>query len=123
MNFTVDVPNSRNHFAVGDIVAWSGIKRCGAAMAMGNVAAANIHQQLLQQQQLGKTPKFVNFPEVPPMIALAVGKQAVLYGQEDGTTCGEDLMEIMFGVDLGYSSMFLFLPSLLLKWHNLLTYT
>lgn len=119
MNFTVDVPNSRNHFAVGDIAAWSGIKRCGAAMAMGNVAAANIHQQLLQQQ-LGKTPKFINFPEVPPMIALAVGKQAVLYGQEDGTSCSEDLMEMMFGVDLGYSSMFFFslLHSSRLKWHN-----
>jgi len=38
------------------------------------------------------------------MIALAVGKKAVLYGPAEGTTWGEDKMEMMFGEDLGWTS-------------------
>ncbi|KAG7284031.1 hypothetical protein NEMBOFW57_010389 [Staphylotrichum longicolle] len=77
-------------------------KRCGAAMHMGYFAAHNIHQhmQLQQQQQrLGKDdsppraqeqktetetepkrPQYLELKEIPPMIGLAVGKQAVLTG-------------------------------------------
>jgi NADH dehydrogenase FAD-containing subunit len=106
LNFTDNTPNSMQHFAVGDIAAWSGIKRCGAAMYMGHNAAVNIHQQLLQKH-FTKVPKFIEISEVPPMIALAVGKKAVLYGPEDGTTWGEDKMEAMFGNDLGYTSKYL----------------
>lgn len=105
LNFTVASPNSMQHFAVGDIAAWSGIKRCGAAMYMGHNAAVNIHQQL-RQKHFGKVPKFIEIPEVPPMIALAVGNKAVLYGSEDGTTWGEDKMEMMFGNDLGFTSKY-----------------
>jgi hypothetical protein len=72
-------------------------------MAMGHVAAVNIHQQLLHSRDQSHTPKYSEFPEVPPMIALAVGKQAVLYGQEEGTTWGEDNMKMMFGEDLGWT--------------------
>ncbi|KUJ10931.1 FAD/NAD(P)-binding domain-containing protein [Mollisia scopiformis] len=102
LNFKNSTPNSSSHFAVGDIANWSGIKRCGAAMAMGHVTAVNIHQQLLQAR-FGTEPMFAEFPEVPPMIALAAGKQAVLYGEKEGTTWGEDKMQMMFGDDLGYS--------------------
>ncbi|KAL3419508.1 hypothetical protein PVAG01_09730 [Phlyctema vagabunda] len=103
MEFKSDLPNASSHFAVGDIASWSGIKRCGAAMAMGKLAAVNIHQQLLQKAT-GKEPKYLEFPEVPPMIAIAVGKKAVLYGPEDGTTCSEANMKMMFGDDLGFTS-------------------
>lgn len=102
LNFKSCTPNHTSHFAIGDIANWSGIKRCGAAMAMGHIAATNISQQLLQRK-FGTEPKFVEFPEVPPMIALAVGKQAVLYGEKEGTTWGEDKMQMMFGDDLGWS--------------------
>lgn len=37
------------------------------------------------------------------MIVLVVGKQAVLYRQEVGTTWGEVDMKIMFGDDLGWT--------------------
>ncbi|CZR68822.1 related to pyridine nucleotide-disulphide oxidoreductase AMID-like [Phialocephala subalpina] len=102
LNFKSTAPNHLSHFAVGDIANWSGIKRCGAAMAMGHIAATNVYQQLLQKK-FGSEPKFAEFPEVPPMIALAVGKQAVLYGEKEGTTWGEDKMDMMFGSDLGWS--------------------
>lgn len=72
-------------------------------MYMGFVAAVNIHQQLLQKRY-AKVPKFEEIPEFEAMIALAVGKKAVLYGPEDGTTWGESQMKMMFGDDLGFSS-------------------
>lgn len=102
LNFKPSTPNHTSHFAVGDIANWPGIKRCGAAMAMGHIAATNVYQQLLKAK-FGTEPKFAEFPEVPPMIALAVGKQAVLYGEKEGTTWGEDKMQTMFGSDLGWS--------------------
>lgn len=74
-------------------------------MFMGCIAAVNIHQQMLQSA-FGSIPKFVEINEIPPMIALAVGKQAVLYGPREGTTWGEAEMEMMFGQDLGWTSKF-----------------
>lgn len=104
LNFTGDVPNPTHHFAAGDVVAWSGIKRCGAAMAMGHNAAVNIHQQMLETQ-LGHTPEFIEFPEVPPMIVLAVGKNAILYSPNEGTQFGPGLMQKFFSDDLALKSM------------------
>jgi hypothetical protein len=76
-------------------------------MHMGYMAATNIHQQILQQQT-GKTPEFLVYPETVPMIALAVGKNAVVYDPEGGTRSGEDMMQMFFGDDLGHSSKFSF---------------
>lgn len=103
MNLLTDSPTARAHYAVGDIASWSGIKRCGAAMAMGHIAAANIHQ-VISQAKFGTEPTFIEFPEVPPMIAIAVGKKAVCYGPENGTTSGEEDLKRMFRDDLGWSS-------------------
>jgi len=104
MNMHLDPLTSQYHFAIGDIAAWSGIKRCGAAMAMGTVAATNIHKLILQQR-FGIEPRgFMEFPEVGPMIALAIGRKAVMYSEEEGTTSGTAQMEMMFGDDLGWSS-------------------
>jgi NADH dehydrogenase FAD-containing subunit len=103
MNFTADIPNANSHFAVGDLVSWSGIKRCGAAMAMGHNAAFNIHQQLLEART-GKKPEFIEFPEVPPMIALAVGQKAISYSPGAGTEEGGKVMRSFFGEDLGLKS-------------------
>jgi hypothetical protein len=36
------------------------------------------------------------------MIGLAVGKKAVVYDPEGGTTCSEDLMKVYFGDDLAF---------------------
>lgn len=105
LQFASNIPNAESHYAVGDIAAWSGIKRCGAAMAMGFNAATNIHQQLLETI-VGKKPDFVKFPDVPPMIGLAVGKKAVSYSPSQGVESGEKVMEMFFGDDLGFTSKF-----------------
>jgi NADH dehydrogenase FAD-containing subunit len=110
MNFTGEIKNKDHHFAIGDLVSWSGIKRCGAAMAMGHNAAFNIHQQLLEAGSGGKhKAEFIEFPEVPSMIALAVGKKAVSYSPNAGTKVGVEVMRNFFGEDLGLKSKLLFL--------------
>jgi NADH dehydrogenase FAD-containing subunit len=102
LSFPSDTPNAADHFAVGDITKWSGIKRCGAAMHMGQIAATNIHQ-LMTQKLSGSSPEFMKLNEIPPMIGLAVGKKAVAYWPAGGTTSGEDVMETFFGKDLGFT--------------------
>lgn len=81
---------------------------------MGYFAAHNIHQQ--QQMRTSTTtttattdeaiakPKFLELDEIPPMIGLAVGKQAVAYWPEAGMTSGEEVIKSFFGDDLGFSS-------------------
>ncbi|KAF7186504.1 Oxidoreductase OXR1 [Pseudocercospora fuligena] len=99
LQFLPDQPNNEHHYATGDICKWSGIKRCGAAMAMGVRAADNIHQHILNQRastEINLTP----WPEVPPMIALACGKSAVIYDPVGGARCGEEEMKIYFRDDL-----------------------
>lgn len=101
--FPADTPNSEDHFAIGDLVKWSGIKRCGAAMHMGYFAANNIHQQM-QKKVAGREPTFLELEEIPPMIGLAVGKKAVSYWPQAGMESGEEVMKAFFGDDLGFSS-------------------
>ena len=72
-------------------------------MAMGYHAAFNIHQKLLSQHT-GEEAKPMLFPEVPPMIAIAVGKKAIMLSPVDGTTHGEAVLEMMFRDDLGFAS-------------------
>lgn len=103
LTLPTDAPHTADHFAIGDIAQWSGIKRCGAAMHMGYLAAHNIHQ-LMQQRLKNAEPEFVKLDEVPPMIGLAVGKKAVAYWPEGGVTSGEDVLKNFFGDDLGFSS-------------------
>ena len=73
---------------------------------MGYFAAMNIHQLMLARLSPDKSyvPRFLELPVFPPLIALAVGKQAVSYSPEQGTVSGEDLMKAFFGDDLGFSS-------------------
>lgn len=98
------VPNADTHFAVGDLINWSGIKRCGGAMHQGHYAGLNIHQIILQEMQ-GKEPVFSTISPVPPMIGLAVGKNALSYGGE-GMKHGKEVMRVFFEEDLGFRSKF-----------------
>jgi hypothetical protein len=75
-------------------------------MHMGHYVAINLHQHILSQTY-GKEPKYVELAEFPAMLALAVGKKAVVYGPEEGTHSGEEEMRGYFGVDLGWTSEFL----------------
>jgi NADH dehydrogenase FAD-containing subunit len=97
------LPNHDRHYFAGDMIHWSGIKRCGAAMAMAQLAITNIHQSLLASEDPDWTPTFVEAPEVEPMIGLAVGKKAATYymGVVDS---GEQPLKDAFGDDLGLSN-------------------
>lgn len=103
--FPEGTPNAECHFAIGDAIRWSGIKRCGGAMHMGYSAAHNIHELVLEKMN-GGAPKLQELAEVPPMIGLAVGKKAVSYGPAQGVMAGEDVMKAFFGNDLGFDSEF-----------------
>ena len=46
--------------------------------------------------------------DVPPGIALAVGKKAVAYSPMTGMQAGEDVMKMFFEEDLGFDSEFFF---------------
>jgi hypothetical protein len=96
------VPNAESHFAVGDLIHWSGIKRCGGAMHMGKFAGWNIYQLMLQELQ-GKEPELNKLDEIPPMIGLAVGKNGVSFGPE-GMNHGPQVMHYFFEEDLGFRS-------------------
>ncbi|KAK8123909.1 hypothetical protein PG999_003827 [Apiospora kogelbergensis] len=98
------------HFAVGDLIAWSGIKRCGAAMHEGRFAGLNIHQLMLQELSAFSSsgseekhkPEFQELQEIPPMIGLAVGKKGLSYGPDVGMDSGEEVLKLFFGDDLGF---------------------
>jgi len=101
LNFLPSHPHNAHHLAIGDLVAWAGIKRCGAAIAMGTRAADNIFQQILLEQY-GIPTALKDWPKYPPMIGLAVGKKAVVYDPEGGAKCSEEAMKIYFGEDLAF---------------------
>jgi hypothetical protein len=105
LNFLPSHPYNAHHLAIGDLVAWAGIKRCGAAIAMGTRAADNIFQQILSEQY-GVPTTLKDWPKYPPMIGLAVGKKAVVYDPEGGAKCSEEAMKIYFGNDLAFQRKF-----------------
>jgi hypothetical protein len=76
-------------------------------MHMGFLAANNIHQEILISKGVKREADYLTFPDVPPMIALACGKEAVSYSVEDGAKVGEDIMDMFFGKDLGFKSKLL----------------
>lgn len=106
MQFPAGVPNADCHFAAGDAVRWSGIKRCGGAMHMGYFVAHNIHEMILERMHGGAAAAaagFLELGEIPPMIGLAVGRKAMSFSPGQGVCSGEDVMKAFFGDDLGFS--------------------
>ncbi|RMD41967.1 hypothetical protein DV735_g3163, partial [Chaetothyriales sp. CBS 134920] len=95
----VDQGNDPYHLAAGDLVAWSGIKRCGRAQGMGARAAQNIYQHILSERHNIQS-NYTEYQPISPVIALAVGNQAVVYDSK-GTRCSEEQMKHFFGTDLG----------------------
>ncbi|KFY18694.1 hypothetical protein V493_08406 [Pseudogymnoascus sp. VKM F-4281 (FW-2241)] len=107
LQFPSTVPNAEHHFAAGDIMSWTGIKRCGAAMFFAQIAIANMHQLMLQAEG-GADAKLVDAPPVEPMIALAVGKKAATY-YADNVASGEEQLKASFGEDLGLTVVWKYL--------------
>lgn len=104
MGFLSDTTGSPSHFAVGDITAWSGIKRVGSALIMGQFVATNIVRTLIAAEREDDThPSLSELPVMPAMMALAIGKEALGYQPPMGMVWGEKLMQSQFGTDMGLS--------------------
>ncbi|KAJ4267370.1 hypothetical protein NW762_003475 [Fusarium torreyae] len=102
LQFPDETPNAEFHYAVGDIASWAALKRCGGAMHHGHYAAQNIHQSILSHRA-GHTPEFREIAKYPPVICLAVGKQAVACNIDSTTRYGEDVAKSGFRDDLGWT--------------------
>lgn len=72
-------------------------------MGMGHHAAVNVHQHILNSLY-GASPKYIQWPEYPPMMALAVGHQSIMYNGAGKIESNEDVTKVMFGDDLGLTS-------------------
>jgi NADH dehydrogenase FAD-containing subunit len=104
--FKDNIPNASSHFAVGDVIEWTGIKRAGSATVMGQAAAQNIYASILNSESEMESEKF-DFTELPSwaaVIGLAVGKQCLTYDPTNGMKYGVDVMKAYFGDDLGWSA-------------------
>ncbi|KAF2187319.1 FAD/NAD(P)-binding domain-containing protein [Zopfia rhizophila CBS 207.26] len=105
LNFQDKVPNPEFHFGAGDVIAWSGIRRAGGAMVMGQMAAFNVFASILNSEKNADDEKFKlgELPEYPVVIGLAVGKQCLTYGGQEGIKWGVQLMKDYFQDDLGWN--------------------
>ncbi|OJD40820.1 fad nad-binding domain-containing protein [Diplodia corticola] len=104
-----DISNAERHFAAGDICHWSGIKRAGPAMVMGHVAAANLFNAILKRDDPDVEVEVAEFPEVAPMMALAIGSAAITYHPDKGVFWGPERLAEVFGNDLGWANTLRFL--------------
>lgn len=100
--FSSEMRNSAYHFAIGDLIPQSGVKRCGGAMHHGHFAAFNIHQHILSSRGVIEEPKYEELADFGANIGLAVGKKAIGYSEQTGIMAGEETMKYLFGDDLGF---------------------
>lgn len=106
LQFPSSISNSDFHFAAGDIINWSGIKRCGSSMHMGKLAGWNIYQLIMKDlSRSTKKTKLKELGPIPPMITIAVGRKAVSCGPR-GMTSGKRTMRLFFEDDLGFRSKY-----------------
>ncbi|CAK7270681.1 hypothetical protein SEPCBS119000_004211 [Sporothrix epigloea] len=98
--FSEGVPNHDSALAAGDGVQWSGIKRCGRAMHQGYFAAHNCHQRM-QELITGTPAKYQTLKEVIPMIAIALGPDALAYAQGGELQYGKEVANTYFNDDVG----------------------
>lgn len=107
LSFKDQIPNAAAHFGVGDVVAWSGIKRAGSAMVMGQAAAHNIYVQILNSERTNASSEDPYNPysltQWGPVIGIAIGKQCLTWGAEAGMKYGVEVMQGYFGDDLGWA--------------------
>lgn len=83
------------HFAVGDIVCFEGIRRCSPAMQMGYFAAVNIYAQMVPDK-----PDLKHFEGFPEMFRYAFGNEAVLWSPGEEIVFGEEPRRAVFEDDL-----------------------
>lgn len=104
LTFATSAPHDLHHFAIGDLIPQTGVKRCGGAMHHGHYAAYNIHQHVLSTRGvLGEEgPKYQELADFGANIGLAVGRQAIGYSEQTGIMRGEETLGYLFGDDLGF---------------------
>ncbi|KAF1829188.1 FAD/NAD(P)-binding domain-containing protein [Decorospora gaudefroyi] len=104
--FKDTIANASSHFGVGDVIAWSGIKRAGSAMVMGQAAAQNIYSAILNSELPAASDQYATaeLPAWDPVIGLAVGKQCLTYDPKNGIKYGVEVMQGYFGDDLGWAA-------------------
>jgi NADH dehydrogenase FAD-containing subunit len=107
--FKDNIANASFHYGVGDVIAWSGIKRAGSATVMGQTAAQNIYASILNSELSPSTPEtetnsLTELPAWAAVIGLAVGKQCLTYDPTNGMKYGVDVMQSYFGDDLGWAA-------------------
>jgi NADH dehydrogenase FAD-containing subunit len=104
--FKATIPNASSHFAVGDVIEWTGIKRAGSATVMGQAAAQNIYASILNSESDAESKKITltELPSWAAVIGLAVGKQCLTYDPTNGMKYGVDVMKAYFGDDLGWAA-------------------
>ncbi|KAF1917506.1 hypothetical protein BDU57DRAFT_471249 [Ampelomyces quisqualis] len=104
--FKDTIPNAASHYGVGDVIAWSGIKRAGSATVMGQAAAQNIYASILNSELSTSEEKhtLTELPAWAAVIGLAVGKQCLTYDPTNGMKYGVEIMQGYFGDDLGWAA-------------------
>jgi NADH dehydrogenase FAD-containing subunit len=104
--FKDKIPNASSHYAVGDVIEWTGIKRAGSATVMGQTAAQNIYASILNSEAAEDSEKIgsTELPAWAAVIGLAVGKQCLTYDPSNGMKYGVDVMQAYFGEDLGWNA-------------------
>lgn len=104
--FKDTIPNASSHFGVGDVIAWSGIKRAGSATVMGQAAAQNIYAAILNSELEPTAEQYptTQLPAWAAVIGLAVGKQCLTYDPTGGIKYGVEVMKSYFGEDLGWAA-------------------
>ncbi|ERT03036.1 apoptosis-inducing factor (AIF)-like mitochondrion-associated inducer of death 1 [Sporothrix schenckii 1099-18] len=99
--FPPEVPNYDCALAGGDIVKWSGIKRCGGAMHMGYYMARNAHERM-RELVFGAPPQYQTLKPVPAMIAIALGHNALAFQTGGELQFGKDVADRYFAEDVGF---------------------
>ncbi|KAF1942834.1 FAD/NAD(P)-binding domain-containing protein [Clathrospora elynae] len=104
--FKPTIANASSHFGVGDVIAWSGIKRAGSATVMGQAAAQNIYAAILNSELSASSEQYTTteLPAWDAVIGLAVGKQCLTYDPKNGIKYGVEVMKGYFGEDLGWAA-------------------
>jgi len=104
--FKDTIANASSHFGVGDVIAWTGIKRAGSATVMGQAAAQNIYAAMLNSELPPGAERYAEteLPAWAAVIGLAVGKQCLTYDANSGIKYGVDVMKGYFGDDLGWAA-------------------
>ncbi|KAI5806106.1 hypothetical protein EDC01DRAFT_134967 [Geopyxis carbonaria] len=93
------------HYAAGDVARTPAhtIKRAGGAMAGGAVVAHNIVKTFLaaEDPDCEEYTQAATVPDVPAMMALAMGDTAVGFHPASGVSAGVEVRKGSFGDDLG----------------------